>query len=322
MTLNSYKRVLASVGQFCANNDIQKNCSICVDLIKRAASIGSQILFLPEASDYLPVNPAEGMRLAQRLDGEFVTKIREAVKENNIWLSIGVHELDATVPTTSQGNPNEGGGEAEAEKSEGVRAYNSNILINNEGQIVSVYRKLHLFDVEIPNGPRIFESDSMKPGSKIIKPTTETPVGSLGLAICYDLRFGELAQTLRDMGATAIAFPAAFTEKTGAAHWEILVRARAIETQCFVFAAAQIGKHNQGAAQNHTRSGHTPAGSFGNAMIVDPWGTVLAKCSDFTTEPSLATAEIDMQRLEKIRTQMPVAKHRRRDIFSFVSFKE
>ncbi|KAJ2367058.1 Carbon-nitrogen hydrolase [Coemansia sp. RSA 2607] len=133
--------------------------------------------------------------------------------------------------------------------------------------------------------------------------TVHTPLGVLGLAVCYDVRFPEVAQHLRRRGAQLLCYPSAFTQTTGAAHWELLLRARAVESQAYVVAAAQIGRHCAGRV------------SFGDAMIVDPWGTVVARCPRTLDEPTVALAEINLDYLDRVRREMPVFSHRRTDIF-------
>jgi predicted amidohydrolase len=160
---------------------------------------------------------------------------------------------------------------------------------------------LHLFDVEIQNGPVLLESKTTLPGQQIIPPL-QTPFGRVGLATCYDLRFPELSTILQKQGMDILTYPSAFTVKTGVAHWDILLRCRAIETQSFVIAAAQVGKHTE------TRE------SYGHAMIVDPWGEVLVNCN--TEHESIGIADIDLDRLLRIRSEMPVLKHRRNDVYS------
>ncbi|PVU97976.1 hypothetical protein BB559_001819 [Furculomyces boomerangus] len=272
------KKVLASVAQFCAGNNVGKNLETVLELIKEGSRRGSEMIFFPEASDYIAENKQQGLELAQKIDGEFLTSIRQSAKQHKLWLSIGVHEL-----------------------AEGDRPYNSNVVVDNNGEIVSVYRKLHLFNVNIKNGPQISEANTTSEGSGVVKPI-DTPVGKLGLAICYDVRFPELALALRELGSQGIAYPSVFTEKTGAAHWHVLMRARAIETQCYVYSSAQIGNHN------------AKRSSYGCSMIIDPWGTVIAHCPS-NNEPSLATAEIDLEYVEKVRGQIPVFENRRRDVF-------
>lgn len=238
------------------------------------------MIFLPEASDFISRNKEETLKLTTTLENsEFLSGLQETAKKENVWVSVGLHE-NTHIPT---------------------KVYNTHVVIDGEGQIRSTYRKLHLFNVDIENGPRLMESDSTLEGDKINEPV-DTPIGKLGLETCYDMRFSELSIALRQRGAELLAFPSAFTIKTGMAHWETLLRARAIETQTYVFASAQIGQHNE------KRS------SYGNAMIVDPWGTVIGRCND-DHSPSLAIATIDLDYMKKIRTEMPVLNHRRTDVY-------
>ncbi|PVV01845.1 hypothetical protein BB560_003724 [Smittium megazygosporum] len=274
------RRAFASVAQFCATDSVSSNLKICLSLITEGAKRGSNMIFFPEASDYIASNKTQIAELAEPLSGSFMSAITKSAKENKVWLSIGIHEKTPDSP----------------------KPYNSNVLIDDSGEIVSVYRKLHLFKVSIENGPQLSENHHILEGLKICPPV-QTPVGKLGLAICYDVRFPELASTLRDMGAHGITYPSVFTEKTGAAHWDVLMRARAIETQTYVYASAQIGNHN------HKRS------SYGNSMIVDPWGTVIARCP-LDTNPCLSTAEINLDYLELVRSQLPVYNSKRLDIFN------
>lgn len=162
---------------------------------------------------------------------------------------------------------------------------------------MSVYRKSHLFDVELPEkGVSLKESAFTIPGPSLIAPV-QTPIGKVGLGICYDLRFPELSLALQRHGAEILTYPSAFTVATGAAHWEVLLRARAIETQCFVLAAAQVSKH------------HDKRSSYGHALAVDPWGEVLGDCGG--EEPGLIMVNINPQKVRNARRNMPVQEHRR-----------
>ncbi|NXG62887.1 NIT1 amidase, partial [Hemiprocne comata] len=171
--------------------------------------------------------------------------------------------------------------------------------ILSPGRLVAAYRKTHLCDVELEGRVTMKESGFTNPGSEILPPVS-TPAGKLGLSICYDLRFPEVSLALRHAGAEILTSPSAFTVPTGSAHWEVLLRARAIETQCYVVAAAQTG-------QNHERRV-----SYGHAMVVDPWGAVVAQCHE---GPGLCYAEIDLGYLHRIRREMPVLNHRRHDLY-------
>ncbi|GAN04099.1 hydrolase nit2 [Mucor ambiguus] len=274
---------LAAVGQFCATASIVANKSICIDLIKKAARQGASMIFLPEASDFISRNAQEAKDLTTTLNtSEFIQGVQNEAAASGIWVSVGVHES-----TTA----------AESDK-----IYNTHVLIDSSGTIKSAYRKIHLFDVDIAGGPRLVESDTTEKGDTVGCPEM-TPLGKLGLQTCYDMRFSEASIALRARGAELLAYPSAFTIKTGMAHWEVLLRSRAIETQTYVIAAAQIGQHNEKRA------------SYGNAMIVDPWGTVLARCPDTANKPSIAIADIDLDYLARIRTEMPVMNHRRTDLY-------
>ncbi|KAF0537605.1 carbon-nitrogen hydrolase [Gigaspora margarita] len=272
---------LAAVTQFCGTNDISKNLKICIDLINDASQKGAKMIFFPEASDFTAINNEEALSLTSSIENlQFIEEIKNSAKKNNIWVSIGVHE-NSHLPS---------------------RIYNSHVLITSSGTLIQpIYHKLHLFDISIQDGPQFMESSYVLKGENIIDPV-ETPVGKVGMMVCYDLRFPELSLELRKRGADVLTYPAAFTLKTGMAHWEVLLRARAIETQTYVIASAHIGKQNE----NRT--------SFGSAMIVDPWGTILARCPE-TTQPSFALAEINLDRLKNIRIGMPVLEHRRTDLF-------
>lgn len=176
---------------------------------------------------------------------------------------------------------------------------NTTVVFDREGAEVARYRKIHLFDIVTPNGDAYRESDYTAPGRDVV--TVDLDGVRVGLAICYDLRFGELFRALRRKGAELIMVPAAFTLQTGKDHWEVLLRARAIETQCYVAAAAQVGGHPAGSGIRY---------SFGNALIADPWGQVIARVSD---RPGHAAATLDKAYLADVRERIPVESHRRLD---------
>jgi len=173
-----------------------------------------------------------------------------------------------------------------------AKSYNTSLLIDADGVIRGTYRKIHLFDVDLPGEVTVRESDTRIPGTEVVVATT--PLGTIGLSICYDLRFPELYRRLAAAGATIMAVPSAFTFYTGAAHWEPLLRARAIENQSYVIAPNQTGRSPAGFAD------------YGNSMIVDPWGTVLARASG---GEQVITAEIDTEHLARLRREMPCQAH-------------
>jgi len=231
-----------------------------------------QALFLPEATDYIGSTPQETVGLVKPVnESEFVLGLREEARREKLPIHVGVHEpgLDRQ------------------------KVKNTVLWINEHGEIAHRYQKMHLFDVEIKDGPVLKESKSVERGSQI-QPPFDTPFGKVASTICFDIRFPEMGLALKRMGADIITFPSAFTVPTGKAHWEVLLRARAIETQSYVIAAAQVGRHNDKRV------------SYGHSMIVDPWGVVLADLGDKSDEPEIATARIDHELLRKVRAEMPL----------------
>ncbi|MDX1748414.1 MAG: carbon-nitrogen hydrolase family protein, partial [Halobacteriales archaeon] len=176
------------------------------------------------------------------------------------------------------------------------RCFNTSVLFGPDGSRLGVYRKIHLFDVELPPDVFFRESETVVPGEEIV--VVGTVLGRLGLSICYDLRFSELYRELEGEGAELLTVPSAFTLTTGKDHWEPLLRARAIENQSYVVAPAQWGRHDDEGLRH----------SWGHSMIVDPWGHVVALCSE---GPGIAVAEIDRDRISEIRRRLPSLEHRR-----------
>ncbi|KAI1993073.1 Carbon-nitrogen hydrolase [Ophidiomyces ophidiicola] len=283
----------AAVGQLCSTASMAHNLFQSQTLVQKAVAAGAKVaLFLPEASDYVPASPTESLFLARPLqENDFVLGLQKEARLARIPINVGVHE-----PAPS-----------------GQKVRNVLIWIDENGKITQKYQKIHLFDVEIPGGPVlkesrkaangsiwIFCSRGVEKGMEIIPPF-DTPIGRLGLSICFDLRFPELSLALRRQGCHVITYPSAFTVPTGRAHWEILLRARAIETQSYVVAAAQCGKHN------------SKRTSYGHSMIVNPWGEVIARLGAESDQPEIAVANIDLNILEKVRSEMPLL--RRTDIY-------
>ncbi|XP_051631865.1 deaminated glutathione amidase-like isoform X4 [Manacus candei] len=274
-------RATVAVAQVTSTPDKEHNWCQCSALVREAAGRGARLVFLPEGFDFIGHGPEQSLSLAEPLDGHTVGRYRQLARECDVWLSLGgFHERGSDWDTTG-------------------RIYNCHILLDSSGSLVSTYRKTHLFDVDLPGGPSLRESGFTNPGPAILPPV-DTPVGKLGLAVCYDLRFPELALALRAQGAQILAYPSAFTVPTGAAHWEVLLRARAIECQCYVVAAAQTGRH------------HEARVSFGHSLVADPWGTVVAQCHE---GPGLCLADIDLEYLQRVRRDLPVQGHRRRDLY-------
>lgn len=274
---------VAAVCQMTATPDKEANFRTCTRLVEQAKVGGASMVFLPEGFDYIGSSREETLQLSESLDGETISRYTHLARKLDVWLSLGgFHEQGHDWKTDR-------------------RIYNSHIIINGQGEIVSVYRKTHLFDVELSSkGVSLKESAFTIPGPRLVPPV-QTPIGKVGLGVCYDLRFPELSAALQRHGAEILTYPSAFTVATGTAHWEALLRARAVETQCFVLAAAQVGAH------------HSKRASYGHALAVDPWGEVLGDCGG--TQEGVTLAHINLQKLRDIRRDMPVLQHRRQTDF-------
>jgi predicted amidohydrolase len=265
---------LAAAVQLTSTSDEAANWESARGLIERAARAGARFVATPENTNYLGPHE-EKVRRAEPLGGPACARFAELAR------GLGIHLL--------LGSFNEKSDEA-------ARCYNTSVLFGPDGGVLATYRKIHLFDVDVPGGVRFAESATCKPGEATT--VVDTPLGRLGLSICYDLRFPELYRKMADDGADVLLIPSAFTLATGKDHWEPLIRARAIENQCWIVAPAQHGRHDDGGL-THT---------WGHAMIVDPWGLPVATASD---GPGLALAEIDLDRARKVREAIPVRRHRR-----------
>nr|CDI54707.1 probable NIT2-nitrilase [Melanopsichium pennsylvanicum 4] len=248
--------VLAAVAQLCSTGIIADNLAASISIIRSASSSGAKAVLLPEATDFIAPQARVAELTRSSDNAAFVSGIQAAAKEAGVFVSVGIHEAPSKEQDERDRAQNKGR----------LRCYNTQLLIDGSGDILDRYRKLHLFDVDIKGGLKILESDSTIRGSKLLEPR-QTAIGKVGLLTCYDLRFPEPSLSLRRQGAQVLTYPSAFTVRTGAAHWETLLRARAIETQSYVLAAAQVGAHDG-----------TKRVSWGHAMIVDPWGSVLAQC--------------------------------------------
>ncbi|KAF2691032.1 carbon-nitrogen hydrolase, partial [Lentithecium fluviatile CBS 122367] len=279
---------LAAIGQICSTSSMTHNLTQCRHLVQKASAAGAKALFLPEASDYIGSNASETISLCKPVDkSEFVLGIQDAARQHNLPINVGIHE-----PTP-----------------DGRKVKNTLLWVDEDGKIAQRYQKLHLFDVEIKDGPMLKESNSVERGPRIEEPFL-TSLGKVGLLICFDLRFPEPSLALRHRGAQILTYPSAFTVPTGKAHWETLLRARAIETQSYVIAAAQSGPHNE----EKTRR------SYGHSMIVDPWGKVVAELGGEEDRKGrgldvgeVAVAEVDLEYLDKVRREVPLL--RRTDVY-------
>ena len=255
--------------------DLAANLELCRRLVGDAAAGGAKLVVLPECFSFLGAREGEKMVAAEVLDGSgpVMKTLAELCRQHGVWII--------------------GGGTPETVAGDAKRAFNTCVVVDPTGKLVTRYRKIHLFDVDIPGGATLRESDGTVAGEDLEVVHIEgVPVG---LSICYDLRFPELYRKLtQDLGAQVVVIPAAFTAHTGAAHWHVLMRARAIENQVWIVAAAQWGKHNE------------KRESYGHSLIVDPWGVIVEERAegDGVVAHGLTGAEVD-----KRRAQMPCGRH-------------
>jgi deaminated glutathione amidase len=264
---------LAAAIQMNAGPDKAANLERAERLVRVGAARGANLVALPEVFNWRGKRN-EQAAAAETLDGQSLTLMSRLARELQIHIVAGsITELAAA-------------GES--------RCYNSSVLIGPDGGRIAVYRKIHLFDVDLPGRVTVRESDAKLAGAETV--TAATPLGAIGLSICYDLRFPELYRRLTFAGAQIIAIPSAFTFPTGEAHWEPLIRARAIENQAYVIAPAQFGPNIYGYSD------------YGNSMIVDPWGRVIARAAD---QEGVVVAPIDLEYQDRVRRELPALKHAR-----------
>jgi predicted amidohydrolase len=264
---------LVAAVQLNVTDDRERNEAQARALIAEAVAAGAGFVALPENADQIAPRQRRLLE-GEPLSGPLVSRYRALAKEHGIWLLLGSY----------------------AEKDPGMtRVRNTSVLLRPDGEIAAVYRKIHLFHADPPDGISYRESETVEPGTEVV--TASTPFGVLGLSVCYDLRFPELYRRFSSAGASAIAVPAAFTVPTGRAHWELLLRARAVENLAYVIAPAQVGDHGHGRR------------SYGHSLIVDPWGTVLADAGE--AGPGFVTARIDPDEIARVRAILPSLEHRR-----------
>ena len=244
-------------------------------LIREAAAGGAKLILTPEASNFLIKDPAARAAVLTTDDADaVVVGLRDLARELGVWLLIG---------------------SAIVRSGDDDRAANRSLLIDDKGAVVATYDKLHVYDVDLPTGERWRESAAIRPGDGAV--VADSPWGKLGLTICYDIRFPQLYRALAKAGAAMISVPAAFTVPTGEAHWETLLRARAIETGCWVLAPAQAGAHEDGRR------------TWGRSTVVGPWGEVVAKLDH--DEPGVLFATLDFEAVTRARNAVPQLTHDR-----------
>jgi deaminated glutathione amidase len=265
-----------AVIQLSSQDDVTLNLERACLWIDRAADAGAKLVTLPENFAFMG-EEARKRELAERLDGAFpgpiLTALSEAAAARGVWI------LGGGMPEKSD-DPS--------------RPYNTSVLVDPQGTVAATYRKVHLFDVSLPDGTSLRESAATSAGSE---PVTAEVLGvRFGLSICYDVRFPELYRRLVEQGARVVTVPSAFTLTTGKDHWHALLRARAIENQVYVLAPAQHGKHPRGRQ------------TYGKSLVVDPWGEVIAQCSE---GDGMALAHLDFEYQDRVRNALPALLHRR-----------
>jgi predicted amidohydrolase len=281
--------VKAAAVQLNSGADVEANIAAADEHVRAAAADGARLIVLPEKWTVMG-SPADLRAGAQGLDGSAIEWARETARE------LGLDLLAGSISERRSPDPD---GEEQGESSANRKLSNASVHVGPDGKVEAVYRKLHMFDVEI-EGKQYRESDTDEPGDEVV--VSELSDGAkLGMSICYDLRFPELFRVLALLRARVVALPAAFTLPTTRDHWEPLVRARAIENQVFVVAANQVGEHPGG-----HRSG-------GCSLIVDPWGSVLARADG--DRPGHVIAELDFDDQDAIRRRLPLMDHRRPQIY-------
>ena len=267
-------RLLVACAQITSRENVKENLARVSELVGQAAARGAKLVALPENFALLAPNEQAKFEVAETLPGPIVNALGELAQKHGVWIV--------------------GGGMPEKAEVEG-KVYNTCVVVDASGKLVASYRKIHLFDIDIPGaqgGATFKESSTVAQGKAAA--IVETPWGKLGLSVCYDLRFPELYRSYAS--ARMVVVPAAFTLHTGKDHWHVLLRARAIENQVFVLAPAQFGKHNEKRT------------TYGHSLVVDPWGTVIAEMGD---REGVAVAELDFDHQDKLRKEMPCAGHRR-----------
>jgi deaminated glutathione amidase len=267
--------------QFTAARDYEPNIRAVTDLVRRARDAGADLILTPENTGLMePIGKLRREKARDEANHPVLAAICDVARETGVWLLLGSLAVDIS---REPGIPEE-------ER----RLVNRSYLVDASGAIVAHYDKIHMFDVDLAGGEHYRESNAFRPGDHTV--LAKTPWGVLGMTVCYDLRFPQLYRALAQAGADFLAIPSAFTVPTGKAHWHVLLRARAIETGCFVFAPAQWGEHAESRR------------TFGHSLIVDPWGEVLA---DAREGVGIIIAQIDLVRIAEARRMVPSLSHDR-----------
>ena len=263
-----------AIVQLCSTDDVERNLEHAREGVAQAAALGAEFVALPEAFAFLR---REGTAIpdAAALERRVLSELAVWARTNAVWL------LGGSLPEAISGSS---------------LLHNTSPLLDPSGAVIARYRKIHLFDVDLDDdgSERYREADTYQPGDEVVVATT--PFGGVGLSICYDMRFPELYRIQVDAGARWLCVPSAFTRETGKDHWEVLLRARAIESQCYLIAPAQCGRHAPDRA------------SHGRSLIIDPWGLVIAQGGD---EPTVLVADCPLDAIDRIRGAVPSLRNRR-----------
>jgi predicted amidohydrolase len=271
-------RLRLCMAQMTSSNRYAPNIAFAEDAAAHAAREGCDLLALPEVSGLMTLTPQDPEApIGTAADNPFLTACKALAKAHGLWIHTG------STPVTGP------------EEKTGGRFYNHAELIDPSGQVTASYNKIHLFDIQLDGKPPTGESQRYAPGDAAT--LVQTPWGAWGLSICYDLRFPHLYRHYAQAGAGVLFIPSAFTVPTGRAHWEVLLRARAIENGAFVVAPAQVGQHDDGRK------------TYGHAVVVDPWGEVI--CDMGGDAPGLAVLDLDLSKIAKARRQIPALTHDR-----------
>lgn len=273
--MESLRKYKVAVMQMDTQSDKGENLKTACRMIDEAAAEGAKLVSFPEVMNLVGENVGEG-GAGETIPGYTTDLLAAKAREHGLYVHSG--SFCELIP-----------GE--------TRAYNTSVIIDPKGKVISTYRKLHTFDVTLPDGTICDESARVHPGTEIV--TVDTPLGKMGMSICYDIRFPELYRLMALAGAQVIFTPASFTLPTGKDHWEPILRTRAIENGCYIIAPGQVGKKVRFTA-------------YGNSMVVDPWGTVIARAKD---RVGITYAEIDLDFLDEIREKIPSLKNRRADVY-------
>jgi len=271
------RKYLIGVVQMDTRDNKEENLKTACVFIDEAVAKGAKLVTFPEVFNVIDLGQEPPEEIP---NGRTITLMSEKAKQHGIWIHCG---------SMAEVNPDD------------ERRLNTSVLLNPKGEVVAKYSKLHMFDITLPDGTETKESARYKPGTEMV--TVATEMGHLGLTICYDIRFPELYRYLALQGAEIIFTPSNFATPTGKDHWETILKTRAIENGCYIIAAAQIGRKRG------------KSDSFGASLVVDPWGTIVAKARE---EACVTMAEIDLDYLDIIRSRIPSLKNRRNDVYDTI----